>query len=118
MKKYLNIAFLVFMLLVFISCDNDDIANQISSKKVKTEFFYKKWNFDKDQGSIKLSKEEQELIDTVYYVKTDLKGNRILKGILYNGEKHDFWTYYDLKGEITRIEFYVNGKITQAFDYE
>ena len=86
----------------------------MQTKLVVTEFYFKKWSFETDEGSIRIAAADVSDRDSLYYVKTDLKGNRIIKGFIYNGKKQDFWTYYDTKGNISKIEFYVHDKITQS----
>ncbi len=112
--------FLLFTLLIFLSlinCGNDG-TKVLKERKIITEFYYKKWDFNKDEGSTRISPMDIQDKESLWYVKTDIQGNRIMKGFLCKGKRQDFWTYYDRKGNISKIEFYDDGKITQTINYD
>lgn len=119
LKYFLKISVIIFVLINFIFCNNYGTNEQISRKKIITEFYYKKWDFEKDKGQIRISPEDVSYKGGVYFLKTDPQGNRVIqKGFFYNGVKQDFWTYYDLDSSILKIEFYVNDKVTQEINYD
>lgn len=112
------------MSLSFCGDDVSDLLDQnVVIKKPVTEFYYREWDLDNDQGKVRVSSRDVQSRDKLFYVKTNIEGERLIKGFLFKGkneelQKHDFWTYYDTKGEISKIEFYVFGNLTQTIKYD
>jgi hypothetical protein len=88
------------------------------NRRLITDLYYNSWDFENDEGIIQISPDDLQIRDAFYYEKLDSNGNRIIKGFYFQGLKQDFWTYYNTKGDIAKIEFYDNGEITQTKNYD
>ncbi len=122
MNKIKNLIFYILLVIIFtlISCDERTYSDNYSSirKRLITDLYYNSWNYDNDEGLIQISPDDLQTRDAFYYEKLDSNGNRIIKGFYYKGLKQDFWTYYNTKGDISKIEFFDNGEITQTINYD
>ncbi len=121
MKKISAILLITLILLMFIYC-NDNTSSIRAKKRTISEVYYKKWDFENDKGITRIRRdrvfnENEKLREKAYYVKRDIQGRMIIKGFIYSGKKQDFWTYYSTQGEISKIEFYNDGILTQTVNY-
>lgn len=123
MSKIKILMVLLFIIILFVFTYCNDTSKTISPKKrTITETFYKKWDFEINEGITRIARdrvfnENEKLREKAYYVKRDIQGRMIIKGFIYKGKKQDFWTYYNTQGEISKIEFYNNDVLTQTINY-
>ncbi len=123
MKLYIKsiLLFIVVITAIFlVGCGSDDVdvEDDLSYYSVGIkDIYYVSWNFDKDVGESTLSPNNLGKRSSYYYEKLNGNGQRLIKGFYHMGIKQDFWTYYDPRGNISKIEFYDSGKVTQTINY-